>query len=158
MRTPIESEPRARTLASIARPLFMNNLITALAALNRRNDGCRLDGAFHHLSRIFYYIDGEDERVRLGDECEFIAHYLELQRLRFEERLRYRLAVDDELLGTPVSRFCLFSAVEALVEGYVEDSAESETVLIEGHSWGAGGATVSLEREGRGLRITRIVL
>ena len=150
MGMPVEGELRASTLASIARPLFMNNLITALAALNRRGEERRLEEAFHHLSRLFYYIDGEELLVSLGEERDFLTHYLELQRLRFEERLSYSLAVDEELLDASVPRFCLFSAVEPIVERRIEDSPEPGKLFIECRPLDGRGlvAELRLERGG----------
>ena len=59
----------------------------------------------------------EEERdiVSLGDEWGFVSRYLELERIRFGDRLRVRADVDPDLLDVRVPSFALQTLVENAV-------------------------------------------
>ena len=61
------------------------------------------------------------EVITVSEEVEFLSHYLELQYLRFKERLVYTLP---EHIGSEIhiTKFSLFNIVADLVENLIEPS------------------------------------
>jgi LytS/YehU family sensor histidine kinase len=59
----------------------------------------------------------EEDRdiISLGEEWHFVSRYLDLERIRFGERLRVRADVDPDLLDVPVPSFALQTLVENAV-------------------------------------------
>lgn len=74
----------------------------------------------------------EDDRdeVTLNDEWTFVSRYLELEHLRFGERLRVRAELDPQLLHERVPAFALQTLVEnAVRHGAANRRAPTEIVI-----------------------------
>ena len=102
------------------RPVTAVVVILAVAApwyvwVGIRTDGEFLRGFFwqhnvaravHTLMRLTHLLRGvlrpDGEFTTLGRELELVEHYLDIERERFEERLRVRLDVPQALRGVPI--------------------------------------------------------
>src|SRR5690606_13653287 len=61
-------------------------------------------------------LDPEALEVPLGDELRAVAHYLEVEKVRFEDDLEVRLAVEPEAGGRVVPAFLVLPLVENAVK------------------------------------------
>ena len=84
-----------KTLKSQLNPHFMFNAMNSIRALIEE-DPESAKVALTKLSNILRYSLQMErmERVPLEDEVETVKNYLDLERIRFEERLKYKLDVD----------------------------------------------------------------
>lgn len=84
-----------KTLKSQLNPHFMFNAMNSIRALIEE-DPESAKAAITKLSNILRYSLQMErmERVPLEDEVETVKNYLDLERIRFEERLKYKLDVD----------------------------------------------------------------
>ena len=84
-----------RTLKSQLNPHFMFNAMNSIRALIEE-DPESAKVAITKLSNILRYSLQMErmERVPLEDEIETVKNYLDLERIRFEDRLKYKLDVD----------------------------------------------------------------
>jgi LytS/YehU family sensor histidine kinase len=84
-----------RTLKSQLNPHFMFNAMNSIRALIEE-DPESAKVAITKLSNILRYSLQMErmERVPLEDEIETVKNYLDLERIRFEDRLNYKLDVD----------------------------------------------------------------
>ena len=85
--------------------------------------------------------DGESDFIAVAREAEFIRNYLEVQRLRFPDRLSFNVDVSPEALGAAVPSLLL----QPLAENAVVHSVAAETEHIR--------VDVAIKRGTRGLEI-----
>ena len=84
-----------RTLKSQLNPHFMFNAMNSIRALIEEDpESAKI--AITKLSNILRYSLQMErmERVPLEDEIETVKNYLDLERIRFEDRLKYKLDID----------------------------------------------------------------
>lgn len=80
------------------------------------------------LSRLLRYSIGNDRSVQLKDDMNYVRDYLNLQQIRFNERLEYRITVVEETNHVYVPKLLLQPLIEnAIKYGYLNQS----NVLIE---------------------------
>jgi len=70
------------------------------------------------------------DEITVRDEIDFLRHYLDLERLRFEDRLRVRLDVDPEALPAMVPTFLLQPLVENALRHAIAPRSEGGTVDV----------------------------
>ena len=87
-------------------------------------------------------IDETRDLVPLGDEWHFVQRYLELERMRFGDRLVVEATIDDGALDALVPAFALQTLVENAVRHGAAPRVEPTTV------------TIRAAREGNQLRLT----
>jgi two-component system, LytTR family, sensor kinase len=90
-------------------------------------------------------------QVPLSRELEFLACYLDIQQVRFQDRLRTRLDVADDILDAAVPNLILQPLVEnALCHG-LQDKSEAGNLHIS--AWREGvDLQLQVEDDGQGLR------
>jgi LytS/YehU family sensor histidine kinase len=126
LRTRQLEEERARKLALAAqlaslesrlRPHLLFNTLNSISALIREDPG-RAERMIERLAALLRFSLDSSERntVPLGDEAKIVRDYLEIERVRFGERLRFKLEIPDELLQLEVPPFCLQTLVENSVK------------------------------------------
>jgi len=95
----------------------MGGILTAFIALERGGDLRRLEQAMASLGRLQYYCEASDPLVAFGDECDMARRYLELQKLRFGERLNFEVPCEGAYRDALVPRFCVLSTARRAAEG-----------------------------------------
>ncbi len=115
-------EERARKLALAAqlsslesriRPHLLFNTLNSISALIRE-DPERAERMVERLSALLRFSLDSSERntVPLGDEVKIVTDYLEIEQVRFGDRLRFGIEIPDNLLTIEVPPFCLQTLVE----------------------------------------------
>ena len=99
-------------------PHFLFNALNAIAGLVRekRNDAAvsMIVGLSDFLRRVVD--DSDRQQVPLGEELEFTQKYLDIQKVRFAERLQFSVDVPQELLPAQVPSLILQPMVENAVK------------------------------------------
>lgn len=119
------------------RPHFLFNSLHTVAGLVRSGQGAtavRLLAGLGELLRKVLKGDGE-QLVPLRDELDFIERYLEIERVRFDQRLRTKIVVAAEALDALVPSLI----IQPLVENALRHGIESKT--------GIGEVDVQVARE-----------
>jgi two-component system LytT family sensor kinase len=113
-----------RTLKSQLNPHFMFNAMNSIRALIEE-DPESAKVAITKLSNILRYSLQMErmERVPLEDEIETVKNYLDLERIRFEDRLNYKLDVDkaSEKIEIPPMM------IQTLVENGIKHGVSKQT-------------------------------
>lgn len=134
---------RLRALEMQLHPHFLFNTLNAVSALIRTGDApsaVRMIAGLSELLRLA--LDRSDaQEVPLREELDFLERYLEIERVRFRDRLRVETAVDPEAMSVPVPNLVLQPLVENAVRHGIARSASAGLVRIEA------------AREGDALRI-----
>jgi two-component system, LytTR family, sensor kinase len=86
--------------------------------------------------------DGESDFITVAREADFVRNYLEVQRLRFPDRLSFQVDVDPAVMGAAVPSLLL----QPLAENAVVHSVAAETEQIR--------VDVRIHRVDRGLEMT----
>lgn len=124
-------------------PHFLFNTLHSVSALIHEDD----EAADLMISRLSEFLrlvieHAGAQEVALVEEMEFLQRYLEIQQVRFQERLRVSIDVPEEALGAMVPNLVL----QPLVENAIRHAVEPRS---------AGGCVeVSAKRSGDALRLT----
>jgi len=71
------------------------------------------------LSRLLRYSIGHDRSVKLKDDMNYVRDYLKLQHIRFNDRLKYEIMMDEETYHVYVPKLLLQSIIENSIKyGY----------------------------------------
>ena len=150
-------------------PHFLFNTLNAISSL-MHTDVEAADRMMSRLSELLRLtLDGAGKQmVTLKEEIDFLNHYLEIEKIRFADRLSVRLTIAPETLGAQVPTLILQPLVENAIKhgiaphaaaGWVEISAQrkSGTLLLQvkdnGSGFGSGGNRST--QKGLGISNTR---
>jgi hypothetical protein len=133
----LESANREGQLANLRaqlNPHFMFNALNGIRALIDE-DPARAKLAITQLSSILRNAMATVKRptVPLGEELDIVKAYLELERMRFEERLRTRFEVEAGLEREPVPPMLLQTLVENAVRHGIARLTEGGEVVVAAH-------------------------
>jgi LytS/YehU family sensor histidine kinase len=125
-------ETELRALRSQLNPHFLFNSLNSLRALITE-DPSRAQEAITGLAGLLRHtlqLSGKGTTT-LDRELEATQHYLELEALRFESRLRYEIDVDETGREHPVPPMLLQTLVENAIKHGISRSPEGGAVRIE---------------------------
>ena len=75
-------------------------------------------------------IEEQRDEIPLSDEWRFVSRYLEVERIRFGDRLRVRADMDDALLDQRVPSFALQTLVENAVQHGAAHRVEPTEIVV----------------------------
>lgn len=133
-------------------PHFLFNSLNAIMALVRDQDTARAVRALSLLSDVLRATvsAGDAHETTLSQEIDFLTRYLEIEQVRFGDRLRVTLDVPDALRDALVPTFVLQPFVEnSLKHGVLRERSGNEIVV---HARAdADALTLTVRDDGRGL-------
>jgi two-component system LytT family sensor kinase len=162
-------EARLKTLEAELHPHFLFNTLHAISTLVHTNPEAadRMISRLSDLLRLTFDRSGA-AGVPLKEELEFLQKYLEIEQIRFQDRLSVKFDIDPETLDTEVPRMILQPLVENAIkhgigpksgEGLVQVSAmkRDKSIWIEVRDNGVGLSRNARARftNGVGLSNTR---
>jgi hypothetical protein len=121
-----------RALQSRTNPHFLFNSLNAVASLIPK-DPARAEQTIERLAEVLRYSLQRTRRglVRLEEELDVLTEYLEIESVRFGDRLSYRLDVDPRIKRLRVPPMSLEPLVENAVLHGIGGKREGGTILIE---------------------------
>jgi|GEM_PF-1292963 len=126
-------EAELRALKAQINPHFLfNSLNTIRALVNERPD--RAQEAVLHLSLLLRVALQSDTLLRsLRDELDTATHYLELEKLRFEERLTVTIDVEPEMMDVLIPTMLVQTLVENAVKHGIGCAVNGGELAVKGH-------------------------
>ena len=126
------SKAQLNALRRQIEPHFLFNTLNAIAGLVRegRNDAAvsMIAGLSDFLRRVVN--DSDRQQVPLRDEMEFLQKYLDIQKIRFAERLQLSMEVPPELLPAQVPTLILQPMVENAVKHGIAKRVQGGMIRI----------------------------
>ena len=126
------NEIELKNLRSQLNPHFLFNSLNSIRALIDLEPN-KAKFAITTLSSLLRksLILGKENLVRLEDEIEMISNYLELEKVRFEERLVVKWNLDDTLNDFLIPPFSLQTLVENAIKHGISNLIEGGTITIQ---------------------------
>ena len=113
-------------------PHFLFNTLNAVAGLVRekRNDAAvsMIAGLSDFLRRVLE--DSNRQQVPLGEEIEFLQKYVDIQKVRFADRLQVSVNVPEELFSAQVPCLILQPMVENAVKHGIAKRAQGGAIQV----------------------------
>ena len=126
------SRAQLESLRRQVEPHFLFNSLNAVAGLVREG---RSETAVNAISKLSDFLrrvleDSNRQEVRLGEEIEYLQKYLEVQKIRFAERLEVKLQVPAELLRSQVPSLILQPMVENAIKHGIAKRAQGGEIRV----------------------------
>ena len=129
-----EANTRAELLALHARinPHFLYNSLNSIAGLVR-TDPERTEKVALSLSELFRHTLGRQSSqfILLKEEVDMVEHYLEIEKIRFGNRMSYEIRLPDNLKDFVIPRFMVLPLVENAVKHGVSQIPGDAFVKVE---------------------------
>jgi sensor histidine kinase YesM len=126
-------DAQMRALKERLHPHFLFNALNAVSGLVRRQDTGRAVEALTQMSHLLRALLGNSERkfLPLEQELDYCRIYLDIEKLRFDERLQVEIAADPLVLKTPVPALLLQPLAENAVKHGIARRRAPGRIFIE---------------------------
>ncbi len=127
----VAAEARYESLESRVQPHFLFNTLNSIAALVRENPS-EAERMIERLSALLRYsLDSNaNSLVPLSEELGVVGEYLEIERVRFGDRLRYRFDVDEGAAALRVPAFSIQTLAENSVKYAIGPRREGGEITV----------------------------
>jgi two-component system LytT family sensor kinase len=147
------AEARLSALRMELNPHFLFNALNAVSGLVRRaENGAAVEmiGRLGGLLRVALRGDTRHE-IPLREELDYLGHYLEIERIRFHDRLSVRVDVEPGLEHAMVPALILQPLVENAIRHGVAPVPEPGRVALRARAAHAGRLLLEVENTGQAL-------
>ena len=130
----LEEEYKAcqlKALQSQINPHFLFNVLNSIASLAIIEDAPKTQEVIYNLSYILRYtLKKANKIVRLSEEINHVKAYLEIQKVRFGERIQYNIDFDEEDSNVQIPFMALQVFVENAVLHGIEEKEQGGTINL----------------------------
>jgi two-component system, LytTR family, sensor kinase len=132
------SQAKLQALRMQLNPHFLFNAMNSIAMLVRRNDNGQAVRMLAGLSDLLRYVlqDSPGDEVPLREEISFLERYLDIERVRFGDRLRVTIDIDEEAQEAFVPNLLLQPLVENAIRHGIAHKVNPGKVEIAGRRLG----------------------
>jgi sensor histidine kinase YesM len=127
----MKTQAELQTLQSRINPHFLYNSLNSIASLIHI-DADKAEDMTLKLSKLFRYsINTQNEYVTaVKDEIEIVKTYLDIERVRFGNRINFVFDVDDDILDNQMPRFILQPLVENALKHGLNDMVNGGALQV----------------------------
>ncbi len=145
----VAARTQLAALRAQVQPHFLFNALHTIVQLIPADPGRAMDAAELVADLLRTTLEEQRDEVPLEDEWRFVSRYLEMERIRFGDRLVVRADMPDALLDESVPAFALQTLVEnAVRHGAAPRVAPTEIVVTAAGT--ASALTLSVRNSGDG--------
>lgn len=131
----LATEAQLASLESRIHPHFLFNTINSISALLITENAALAEEMLEKFSDLLRYSLDSNAKgtVSLKQELEITQKYLEIEKIRYEERLDFEIVCEKHFYSTPIPPLSLQTLVENSIKHVVSKSSEPSkiTVLVE---------------------------
>ncbi|MEK6283859.1 MAG: histidine kinase [Acidobacteriota bacterium] len=148
----LATRSEVKALRAQINPHFLFNALNTLADLTHE-DPQAAEATIVNLAQVFRFTleATKRETVALGEELDFVRSYLEIERARFEDKLRYEIHVPDSLRDARIVPMLIQPLVENAVKHGIAPKVEGGSVVIRASACN-GSIELSVEDNGVGFQ------
>lgn len=140
-----------QALQSQVNPHFLFNVLNTLGRLALIEKAPKTQEMAYALAETLRYIlKNINQMVSLEDELAHIERYLKIQSVRFGERIRFKLDIQEDIKKIKVPSMILQTFVENAINHGLEPKEESGIVKVTGYSM-EEGAVIEITDNGVGI-------
>jgi hypothetical protein len=161
----ITRDAQLNNLSAQLNPHFLFNSLNNIKALiiDDPKSARRAIDLLADLLRNSLY-NGDKQLITVKEELELVKDYLELEKLRFEERLRYNIEAGDEVQATLIPRLSIQTLVENAIKhgisqqklgGLINIKIQQANDIVTIHVCNPGRLTYVEESAGLGIKNLR---
>ncbi|MBD0379018.1 cache domain-containing sensor histidine kinase [Paenibacillus sedimenti] len=126
-------ETEFRSLQAQINPHFLYNTLESINWISKMNGQKQVSQMVEALGYLLRSsISLKQDIITLGEELQLVQHYITIQKVRFEERLDFRLEVPEALIGQLIPKLTLQPLLENAIKYAVEVMLEPCTIRITG--------------------------
>ena len=143
---------RLRELQAQINPHFLYNTLETIRSLALRNGVESIADIAKSMALIFRYcINSRDEVVTLREELAHVKSYINIQKIRYKNRLQVYFYVDDELLDNCIIKILVQPLVENAIYHGIDQKREGGKISIFCHK-SPEGVEIAVEDNGMGMK------
>ncbi len=147
------AEAQLEALRAQINPHFLFNALNALYGIIPRS-AADARKTLVNLSEVFRYsLEGKRQLVSLEEELKIVEAYLQIERLRFGERLVTEVDVDESLMSLQVPALSVQPLVENAVKHGISANAEGGAVRVSAEKNAVGAARIRVTDDGPGFAV-----
>ena len=119
-------------LQSQINPHFFYNTLNGFLSLNRMGEQELLEKSIVELTHLFRYTCSGEKITRVKEEFGFLSEYLELQKLKFEERLNFTIDLEGKAGDELIPKLLLQPIVENSIVHGMEPREQPIHISVKG--------------------------
>ena len=129
--TQMKTQAELATLQSKINPHFLYNALNAIASLIHEYPDEAEDMTLK-LSKLFRYSinQNQEDLVHVAEEMEIVNTYLDIEKVRFGDRINFETQIDPELLYAKIPRFLIQPLIENALKHGLKDVTADGKLLI----------------------------
>lgn len=113
---------------------FLYNSLASVRSLADRGENEKVKEIAGGIAQLLRYTTSKKQEVNIFDEMEIVSNYVNIQNIRFENRLHFEIDVDDRLCGYKILKLLIQPLVEnSLIHGLEPKHTEDCTLWLRGH-------------------------
>jgi two-component system, LytTR family, sensor kinase len=130
--TRLKMKAELEALQAKINPHFLFNTLNSIAGLISENPKAA-ESTVEKLSDLFRYTlkDADKSTVTIGEELEIVRTYLEIEKVRFGDRLQYAINYDGSMLDIQVPALLIQPLVENSIKHGIAKDIQGGNVLVE---------------------------
>jgi sensor histidine kinase YesM len=127
----VAAREQLHALRAQLNPHFLYNVLHSLSYLVR-HDPAGAEKAIDHLGQMLRYVldDAAGDEVELEEEWRFVRHYVALESLRLQGRLRVKTEMDPDALDCRIPPFTVQLLVENAIRHGISQLQRAGTVTV----------------------------
>ncbi|WP_334077685.1 sensor histidine kinase [Paenibacillus sanfengchensis] len=150
-------EAELRSLQAHIKPHFLYNTLDTIHWMARRKGAEDIAQLAESLSKLFRIgLSKGNDIIPLNDEIEHIRSYLQIQQVRYQNKLSYSIDIDPRVQGAYVLKLILQPIVENAIYHGIKERRGPGRVEIRG-SVRNGGLELTVRDDGKGMNAERLL-
>ncbi|QJD87756.1 sensor histidine kinase [Cohnella herbarum] len=151
-----EKEAELSALQSQINPHFIYNTLESISMMAIRKNNAEVSDMVSALGKLLRYtIDKVDRQVPLKEEIRFVQSYVQIQQMRYGERLRVEYEIDEDIVDIPIPKLILQPLVENALYHGIEAEENGGTIWISALRF-ENELLITVRDDGKGLTETEI--